>query len=42
MALLLEPADYLDIGLGKIIIEYMCENLNLFCKNKRCKSIALI
>jgi hypothetical protein len=35
MALLLEPDDYLDIGLGKIVIEYMSEDLNLFCKNKR-------
>jgi hypothetical protein len=34
MALLLEPDDYLDIGLGKIVIGNMYENLNLFCKTK--------
>jgi len=44
MALLLEPDDYLDIGRGKMVAGYMCvyENLNLFCKNKRLKSVALI
>jgi hypothetical protein len=42
MAVLLDPDDYLDIGLGKIVTGYMFENLNLFCKNKRRKSVALI
>ena len=35
LAVLLEPDDYLGIGLGKIVTGYMFENLNLFCENKR-------
>jgi hypothetical protein len=37
MAVLLEPDDYLDIGLGKIVTGYMFENLNLFCTKQKMK-----
>jgi len=34
MAVLLDPDDYLDIGLGKIATGYMFENLNCSVKTK--------